>query len=132
MQTTPETQPRSRPYFIPEDFDFHALPEAVKLAFIDIVQPSYEELVLGAATTLERSAGVSLVFLLSLELLDQFEIGRQMNLTAAANTNSTDRNEQIARYLRVVSAKQAAGNFIFRLQSLRTRSNSSPAFPPLP
>ena len=64
MDRAPDTQ-TTRPYFLPETVDFDTLPPAVRAAFTTIVEPAYRELVLGAVSVLERSAGASFVFLLA-------------------------------------------------------------------
>ena len=111
-----------RPYYLPETIDFHALPEPVKGALEVIIEPCYKELVLGAATALERSAGVSVSFLLAMEVLDQFEIGHQLNLSGTSNLGDTsERQLLIARHLRVVGTKQQASGFLLRLQEMRTK-----------
>jgi len=48
---------------------------------VTIVEPEYSELVLAAGNALERSMGASFTFLLAEEVLNHFEIGRQMNLS---------------------------------------------------
>ena len=112
-----------RPYYVPAEIDFDDLPEAVMLAFEVIVEPAYKELVLGAVTALERSAGASLTFLLAVEILDQFELGHRLNLTGAAVGNdSAEREVMMTRHLRVISAKQQTARFLFRIQELRKKN----------
>jgi hypothetical protein len=113
----------TRPYFVPAGIDFATLPEAVKLAFEVIVEPAYKEHVLGGATALERSAGVSLVFLLTAEILDQFGLGHRLNFTGAAvGKDSAERERLMARHLRLVNAKQQAAHFLLRIQELRKKN----------
>jgi hypothetical protein len=114
---------RTRPYYLPETVDFHTLPEAVQLALEAIVEPAYEELVLGAASALERSAGVSVTFLLAMEVLDQIEFGHQLNLSGAPRDGDpSERQLLIARHLRVVGAKQQAARFLLRIQEMRAKN----------
>lgn len=116
----PFAQPLPRPYYIPASIDYDSLPAAVRQSFAAVVQPTYEELVLGAATPLARSAGVSLGFLLCVEILEQFELGRLLNYTgAAAEADAADRDRLIARHLRLVGAKQHCASFLLRLETLR-------------
>jgi len=115
-----------RPYFVPSDFMWSSLPEDVKEAVFNIVVPSYEELGLGAATALERQAGLSLSFILFLEILDQYEIGHQVagQLGRGAFGQSEDRQKHISQYLRLVHSKQHVANFLLRLQTLKSQSPS--------
>ncbi len=107
------SEPSVRSDFFPDSIDCDALPEAV-------VELTYREMVLGVATLLERSAGVSLTFLLSLEILDPFEIGHQLNFAAnPAAVGGPERDRLIARYLRIVVAKRHAEKTMFRVHELR-------------
>ena len=110
-----------RPYFMPRTIDFDSLPEDVKTALSAIVQPAYDELVLGAVTALERSAGATITFLLALEVLDHFQIGHTMNLSGMPcdEQDAARREKDLNRYLRVVTSKQKAAGFLLRLQQLR-------------
>lgn len=115
---------QSRPYFLPASIDFASLSQDVRLALQTIVQPSYDELVLAAPTAIERSAGVSLTFLLALEVLDQFALGNLLDLgQSKSGDQSTKRESLIARHLRVISEKQAVSRFLVRLQSLRAKQD---------
>jgi hypothetical protein len=119
-----------RPYYLPPGVDLAALPKPMRLAFEAIVQPTYAELVLAAPTSLERAVGVSLHFLLCLEVLEQFELGHQLNFTgASAGDDQAERDRAIAKHLKLVSAKQHAANFLARLQNLRTKLRISPYDP---
>lgn len=112
--------PPARPYFIPPGIDFQALPLEVQIAFRQIVEPAYQELVLGALTGLERSAGATLVFLLAQEILEQFSLGRQMDFSASHDsTQVVERDKRIHQYLKLVSSKQQAANFVMRLKTIR-------------
>ena len=66
------TPPLSRPYWLPEDTEFAALPRPLQVAITEILYPAYEQLVLGAADPLERATAATFVHLLWLELLQQF------------------------------------------------------------
>ena len=114
--------PPARPYYVPASIDYDALPEAVKLVFEAVIEPTYRQLVLGVTTALERSAGITMTFLLSVEVLDQFEIGQQLNFAVdSAAASGPERDRLIARYLRVVGAKQHAEKFLFRLHEVRAK-----------
>jgi hypothetical protein len=111
-----------RPYWIPPEIDYAQLPEPVRVAFDAIVLPTYNELVLGAADSLERAAGVTLTFLLALEVLDQFEIGRSLDfLGRAGDSANAERDKLIGRHLRLLGACQRSAIFLARLRELRWR-----------
>lgn len=86
------------------------------------MEPSYEELVIGAESALERSAGVTLVFLLTLEIFEQFEIGHSLNVTGLPDDAAAGTREKLMRqHLRVVGAKQKAANFLMRIRIIRAK-----------
>jgi hypothetical protein len=115
-----------RPFYVPAGINFDALPEPVRVAFEAVVQPTYRDLVLGVEGPLERSAGVTLTFLLSLEVLDQFQIGQQLNFTADPTAlGGVERDRLIGRYLRLVGAKQQAERFLLRIHDLRARNDAA-------
>ncbi|MBL9085013.1 MAG: hypothetical protein JNK76_24630 [Planctomycetales bacterium] len=118
MDQAPEPK-RMRPYFLPETVAFDTLPRPVQVAFTTIVEPAYRELVLGAASALERSAGASFVFLLAEEVLNHFEIGRQMNLDQSQVAEDRAQREQaLARHLKLLSAKNSALGALLRIRKL--------------
>lgn len=119
MDTVETTAPRVRPYFLPENIDFDTLPEPVKVAFAAIVEPAYSELVLAAGNALERSMGASFVFLLAEEVLNHFEIGRQMDLSQTqVDADREAREKAMARYLKLLGAKTSALNALIRVRNL--------------
>jgi hypothetical protein len=121
FETNPAPQ-TARPYFIPSSVDFSALPAGVQMALTEIVAPTYDRLVLRAASSLERSAGVTLTFLLTLEILDQFQLGRQFDLgLTSKNAEPEERSKLIARHLRLITSKQTQVDFLMRLQTARAR-----------
>jgi hypothetical protein len=119
MNPNAAPQKSARPYFVPEDVDFDALPESVKLAFQTIVQPAYDELVLAAPNALERAVGTSFVFLLAEEVLDHFEIGRQMDLSQTHSVvDRQQRDQALSRHLKLLGAKNAALYALLRVRRL--------------
>ena len=116
----PPNPPPVRPYFIPPSVDYDALPPDVQLALAGIVEPAYKQLVERAMTGLERAAGVSLVFLLTLEVLDQLKLGRDTDFTTLDSAAAAEeRNKRIDEHLRILSAKQASARFMLRLHRFR-------------
>lgn len=131
MSTAAEPTTSSRPYFIPEGTDIDALPESVRLAFRTIVEPAYQDLVLGAPNPLERAQGATFVFLLAEEVLSHFEIGRQMNLAQTQVAEDHERRErELSRMLRVIGAKNSAFHALLRLRKLPFLARFSTSVPP--
>ncbi len=110
---------RPRPYFLPETIDFEALPDAVKTAIDTIIQPAYEELVLAAVGALERSAGATIVFLLTEELFDQFELRRILiNDGTSPKLDGAEREKLLRSHLKLVNAKQSATQGLLKIRRL--------------
>ena len=111
-----------RPYFIPAAVDFKALPAEARAALTEIVGPAYKTLVTHADSTLERLAGVTLVFLLTLEVLDQFQLGREFEEAVVGEfANPDKRAKQIGRHLRLIASKQTQLDFLFKLRNAKAK-----------
>lgn len=123
----------ARPYFFPEALDFASLPRPVQLAIYAIVVPAYNELVLAAASALERSAGATFVFYLTLELLEQFDLGEMIASGFLRAGSGASREAGIARCLRLSTAKDKAAGFLLRVRTFRARYEADPLrFPTSP
>jgi hypothetical protein len=132
MNTEPSNEPPIRPFFIPEDVKFESLPEPLRLAYKQIVEPAYRQLVLQATTALERSEGLSTVYLLWQEVLVQYEISKTMNLSRPhESANSEDREKRIVRYLRLTNAKHQHSSFLLKLQVMRNKHGAGDVSPGL-
>lgn len=108
----------SRPYFVPKGVNFEVLPEEVQVAITAVVNPAYRELVLEAGDALQRSAGVTTVHLLWLEILDQVELAK--NLPSSPNSETAEEHgKRIDRHLRIVGAKSKASQFLLRLREFQ-------------
>ena len=119
-------EPPVRPFYVPAGINFDALPEPVRVAFQAVVEPTYRDLVLGVEGPLERSAGLTLTFLVAVEVLDQYQIGQQLNFTGDPTAvGSAERDRLIGRYLRLVGAKQQAERFLLRIHDLRARNDAA-------
>lgn len=118
-----------RPFWVPDSVSFDSLPEELKIAITGIINPAYCELVLSAPSGLEQSTGLTIVYLLWLEILDQIQLGKGF----AENSDEPDilkRGEaKIAQYLRLVGAKNKTSNFLLRLHDFKQKCGSFPAAP---
>lgn len=124
--------PPSRPEFLPAAVDFESLPEPVRQALIDQVGPVYQELVAAAPTAHERSVGVALVLLCSLEVIDQFALAQSTDFTTIAAQTPQQRaahDKRLRAHLRLASRKLRVAKLLFRLQRLREQQ-PAPALAP--
>jgi hypothetical protein len=116
MAEHPAPAPIPRPSFIPASVDYDALPDDVRRALVNIVGPAYQDLVERALTARERSTAATLVFLLTMEVLDQFALARATDFSTLAGAEAAhQRDKLIESHLRLVSAKQMSARFMLRL-----------------
>lgn len=119
-QRTPGPAPIVRPYFIPASVDFENLPEEVRLALIGVVGPAYEDFVDRAKNALERAAGVTLAFALTMEVLEQFKLARVTDFSTLAPPDAVPESGKLLdSYLRLAYLKQKSAGFLFRLHRSR-------------
>ena len=76
---------------------------------------------LGARSELERSTAVSLVFLLTLEVFAQFELGKTLNFSGSVVDDASRRHKLMDQYLRIMNAKLHASHFLLRIKEARIR-----------
>lgn len=124
--------PRSRLYFLPAGFDFEAQPAAFQAAYAAIIEPAYQQLVLAPRDALERSVGTTIVFLLVEELIDQQDLGQEFDRAESKTRGDRESREKaINRYLRLVSAKQAAISALHRVRQLAMQPRVFSINPPI-
>jgi hypothetical protein len=122
--------PTPRPYWIPPGVDFERLPEQVRAAMLGVINPAYQELVLGAQDGLQKAAGVTLISLLWLEVLDQVELGQDLTDPRSIGTSSPAREQLISRHLRLAGATIKASGFLLRLAEFREKYGHLPGSRP--
>lgn len=123
MAACPATASSARPAFLPPSVDFDALPARVRQALVFVVEPVYEELVVGACSAAERAAGSALVLLTSLEVIQQFALAQATDFTTLAAETDEHRlaREKLVRaHLRLARHKLRVAGIVFRLQRQRT------------
>jgi hypothetical protein len=103
-----------RPYWWPPDLDLDSMPADFRLAVREFLTPLYKALVVEVSDPLERAAGATIVFLMGVELREQFEMGRLV--PDFSQPVSTRYKETLNRLLRVVEAKQQVLNFLRRFR----------------
>ena len=124
------------PYFIPANLDFKRLPGSFRNAVDDIISPAYQELVLAAPTSLERSAGMTFCFGMWIELLEQFQMSRavgemlpertRVGMMVAGSTEQyggdfLPRNLSLKHCLRLCAQKEKIAKFLLQFRVARAR-----------
>jgi hypothetical protein len=106
---------------VPEGVDLQFVPAEVQQAARELVQPLYDQFVVGAADGLEKSLGVTIAHLLWLEILEQFDIKREYTQVEAVLNLAGNRAEMIDRHLRLIDSKLRVGYFLVRISEMRKR-----------
>jgi len=123
------------PYFIPAGLDFKQLPGSFRKAVDDIILPAYEELVLEAPTSLERSAGMTFCCDMWIELLEQFQmrralgemlpkrppVGMAKSPTEPYGGLFLPHNMSLERYFRLGARKEKIAKFLLQFRVARAR-----------
>jgi hypothetical protein len=120
-----------RPHWVPLGFDFDSLPEQLKISLVEFVNPAYEQLVLQAADALERATGLSLIYLLWIELLNQLHLGESYTQDHLIRS-ITAYQECVDRNLEISEAKAKQTYVLLRLRELRHLSDPQLAASPAP
>ncbi len=102
-----KTQPGRRPRWTPPGVDLASLPKEVRAAVAEIVDPLYEQLVVGVSDALEKSTGLTVVHLVWQEILDQQQLGRGYQDDPLLGSLG-NREEILVRHLQLVDAKVKA------------------------
>ncbi len=119
----------SRPPWLPSDQDLGRLEPGLQPAIRDIILPAYEQLVLLADDTLQRSLGMTIVHLMWLEVLDQLNLKRQYAQVAILPELGGNCAREIDRHVRLIDTKVKLTRLLLRLRELRP---APPAHDPAP
>jgi hypothetical protein len=123
MQTNDsQVSPGPRPPYLPPEMAWETLPAEVRLAIDDVVTPIYQCYVVENGDVLQRSTGMSLVYLVMYEALEQIASGR--TIFAEFDTDQDgwfERQRRIGQILRLIGAKQKCTDLLIRLQSFREK-----------
>ena len=115
------------PYWIPEGPALEKWPEPIRRDVVNLLRPIYEDLVLDARNGLARSIGVSIVYMLWLEILEQLDVTRKVRVHDPNHTDQfralglEQRVTTIDRYLHIVNAKFKATDLLLRLETILDR-----------
>jgi hypothetical protein len=114
--------PASRLYWVPPEIPWESLPADLQVALTEIVGPCHDTLVVGEREPLAKAVGLTLVTLLTVEVLTQFELGEEfLGKLPGAPADAKVRDKLIEKYLRLAGAKLKAANFLMRLKVLRAQ-----------
>lgn len=108
--------------WLPEGANYKALPPRLQRAITEIINPAYRELVLEEPSALARTSGLSFMYLLWLEMIEQFELGKYMWLKGSPFNMSSEVYERgIARHLRLVATRDKFAKFLLQVKVARAK-----------
>ena len=110
----------ARPYWVPAGVRLDDMPAELQAAIAAVINPVYEDVVLSSNDGLARSTGVTVCHLLWLEVLSQFELGRLVSVTDSESSDE-ERQEAIAKHIRLAQAKLKASGLLLRLRDFERR-----------
>lgn len=126
------TPPGPRPLWIPPGLKFDELSPALQIGVTDILNPVYSELVLEAEDPLEKSCALTFVHLLWLELIEQIDLGQDMEPTLRARQGTEPHEDKVLRHLRLLKHKDKAARFLFDVRRFHERIGKSDALRSVP
>ncbi len=124
--SNPQDGSLSLPYWIPDDVDFGRFPAELRTAIAEVINPAYRELVEQAREGLEKSAGLTVIWLMWLEILDHIQLGHSLTSSPSMTEASKEREQLITRHLRLVGSKVKASSFLLRLHEFEQKHGSMP------
>jgi hypothetical protein len=114
------------PYWIPDTLEFGRFSEELQAAICGIINPAYRELVEQARDGLQKSAGLTVIWLMWLEILDHIQLGQSLTSSPSMTETSKEREQLITRHLRLVGSKVKASSFLLRLHEFEEKHGSMP------
>jgi hypothetical protein len=136
MSTTKKTRTKTKPPptpgspllppWVPNDRELELVPDAVRQAVNQVVQPVYERFVLDSSDPLEKSLGVTVTHLLWLEILQQADLKREYTEITAVLGTQNNHHREIDQHLRIIESKVKVGYLLTHIQELRRRWNRQP------
>ena len=124
--SNPRPGNNSVPYWIPNEVDLGRFPAELRAAIAEVVNPAYRELVEQARNGLEKSAGLTVIWLMWLEIVDHIQLGHGLASSPSVTEASKEREQQIVRHLRLVGSKVKASSFLLRLHEFEKKHGAMP------
>lgn len=112
-------RPAGAPYWLPRGPFWERLSEGVKRAVGEVLEPAYRRLVVEARDELERSAGITLVHLMWLEICDQAAMSDIVGNREEIDAFVKDPEAAVDRHLHLVAAKNSTAELLLKLRMVR-------------
>jgi hypothetical protein len=120
--------------WIPPGFKTETLGQNAQQALAEVVNPVYEQLVLQTSDSLERSTGLTHLYLLWEEMLHHFQVAESYS-SDPRERSLKDYERNLSRYIELAKLKAATTNVLLRLRQMalkRQDQDSAPQWPGLP
>ena len=114
------------PHWILNNVDFERFPAGLRAAVVEVLAPAYHELVERARDGLAKSAGMTIVWLMWLEIVDHVQLTENFTTPRSVAQVSEEREQLINRHLRLVGSKVKASAFLVRLHEFEQKHGSMP------
>ena len=112
-------RPEGAPHWLPRGGFWEELSEGVQRAAGEILVPAYRRLVLEVDDELERSAGMTLVHLMWLEICGQQAMADIVGNRESIYSIVKDPEAQVARHLELLGAKNNTAELLLKLRMVR-------------
>jgi hypothetical protein len=120
--------------WVPPGFKLETLGRDAQKALAEVVNPVYEQLVLQPSDCLERSTGLTHLYLLWEEMLHHFQVAESYS-NDPRERSLRDYERNLSRYIELAKLKAATTNVLLRLRQMalkRQEQDSGPRVPALP
>ena len=126
----PVAPPPAELYWLAAGTVWNETAEPIRQAAVDLILPAYRMLVADCPDPLERASGMSLVYLMWLEVCQQHKLGQTVSAPESIFAVVAKPAEQIARHLSLLAAKQQVADLLFKSRIARQLIEKSKAAPP--
>jgi hypothetical protein len=120
--------------WVPPGFKIETLGPGAQKALAEVVNPVYEQLVLQTSDSLERSTGLTHLYLLWEEMLHHFQVAESYS-NDPGERSLRDYERNLSRYIELAKLKAATTNVLLRLRQMalkRQVQDNTPHLPGLP
>jgi hypothetical protein len=120
--------------WVPPGFKTATLGPDAQKAMAEVVNPVYEQLVLQPSDSLERSTGLTHLYLLWEEMLHHFQVAESYS-SDPRERSLKDYERNLSRYIELAKLKAATTNVLLRLRQMalkRQDQDNAPQLPGLP
>jgi hypothetical protein len=117
--------------WVPHGFKTETLGPHAQKALAEVVNPVYEQLVLQPSDSLERSTGLTHLYLLWEEMLHHFQVAESYS-NDPRERHLKDYERNLSRYIELAKLKAATTNVLLRLRQMALKRQDQAGAPHVP